>query len=151
MENRDRNMNVNEIITVGYQMKKLCEKKSNHIMEEYDLRNVELDILSYLSRAHDRNTAKDITNARSLSKAHISKSVEHLKAKGYVIVNEDCKDHRMLHIELTESAKEVIEKYQLVKEECRRIFWSNISEAEKQIVEGVIRSASANLAQEMME
>ena len=43
---------------------------------------------------------------KNLSKAHISKSVDNLRAKGFVVLTEDENDRRKRHIELTEKAVE---------------------------------------------
>ena len=92
-----------DILNLGQQLKKLLEKKSMPIMQKYDLRKVELDILSFFSiQEREGDTAKDIMLTKRISKAHVSKSVDNLKRRGYISLEEDKKDHRRIHISLTE-------------------------------------------------
>ena len=49
-----------EVLTLGTELKKLLEKKSEPLMKKYDLRKIELDILAYLSTNACGDTAKEI-------------------------------------------------------------------------------------------
>ena len=103
-------METNELVTLGIQMKKLMEKKCASMMEKCDLRPVELDILVFLYQSEQADTAKDIMHSRHISKAHISKSIENLRIRGYVQVNEDVKDHRIMMQNVTQEEIEVLQR-----------------------------------------
>ena len=76
-----------EILTLGQLLKKLLEKRSLPIMEQYGLRKVELDILSFFAiQERQGDTAKDIMLTKHISKSHISKSVDNLKKRGYIVL-----------------------------------------------------------------
>ena len=77
------------INTCGMKMRKLLDKKSEVIAQKYGVRNVELEILLFLYHSPCGDTAKDIVEEKNLSKAHISKSVDNLRAKGFVVLTED--------------------------------------------------------------
>ena len=94
------------INTCGMKMRKLLDKKSEVFAQKYGVRNVELEILLFLYHSPCGDTAKDIVEEKNLSKAHISKSVDNLRAKGFVVLTEDENDRRKRHIELTEKAVE---------------------------------------------
>lgn len=135
-----------EILTLGQQLKKLLEKKSLPIMEKYDLRKVELDILSFFA-IHERrgDTAKDISLTKHISKAHISKSLDNLKQRGYIYLEEDTKDHRRIHISLTEEGTRVLEEFMKIRHECKEILFQNVTQEEKGILVQVLDKMQRNV------
>ena len=84
-----------------------------------------------------------------MSKAHISKSVDNLRAKGFVILTEDKNDRRKRHIELTAKAVEAAKDMLEVHNECRQIVMSYVTDDEKvvmnQVMEKMIRSLDEEL------
>ena len=144
-------METNDIVMSGIQLKKLMAKKVEPIIQECDLRPVELDILAFLHSEKNIDTAKGIIQKKHLSKAHISKSIDNLRAKGFIQLNEDMDDHRVLHISLTEKSEEVIGKVIRAYEECKEIMERNISPDELEIVKNVIRKINQNINRELGE
>ena len=110
-------METNDLVMSGAQLKKLMAKKVEPIIQECDLRPVELDILVFLHSEKTIDTAKGIIQKKHLSKAHISKSIDNLRSKGFIRISEDDSDHRVLHISLTERSEEVIGQVVHVYEE----------------------------------
>ena len=137
------------INTCGMKMRKLLDKKSEVLAQKYGVRNVELEILLFLYHSPCGDTAKDIVEEKNLSKAHISKSVDNLLAKGFVILTEDKNDRRKRHIELTEKAVEAAKDMLEVHNECRRIVMRYVTDDEKavmnQVMEKMIRSLDEEL------
>lgn len=144
-------METNEVVMSGVQLKKLITKKVDPIIQECGLRPVELDILVFLHREKNVDTAKGIIQKKHLSKAHISKSVDNLHSKGYIQLNEDENDHRILHISLTARSEEIVGKVINVYTECRDIMQRGISAEELEIVKNVIRKMNQNINQELGE
>ena len=138
-------METNDIVMSGVQLKKLISKKAEPVMEEYDLRSVELDILVFLHNEKNVDTAKGIIERKHLSKAHISKSIDNLRTGGFIQITEDEEDHRVLHIRLTDKSNEVIRKMSGVYAECRYIMMNGISEEELNIVKTVLRHMNENV------
>ena len=133
----------------GMKMRKLLDKKSEVLTQKYGVRNVELEILLFLYHSPCGDTAKDIVEEKNLSKAHISKSVDNLRAKGFVILTEDKNDRRKRHIELTEKAVEAAKDMLEVHNECRQIVMRYVTDDEKavmnQVMEKMIRSLDEEL------
>lgn len=144
-------METNEVVMSGIQLKKLIEKKVEPIMQEYGLRPVELDILVFLHREKGIDTAKGIIQKKHLSKAHISKSIDNLRSKGYIDLSEDENDHRMIHIKLTDMSKEVVNKVIAVYVECKDIMQRGISPEELEVVKRVISKMNQNINRELGE
>ena len=61
----------------------------------------------YYSFSHF-DTAKDIATSKFFSKAHISKAIEVLLSKNYIIRKSYQHDRRRVHLELTEKAEPVL-------------------------------------------
>ena len=91
-----------DIISLSHEIKRIMEYAYGERMEDFGLRKVEVDILYFIAHAGNKDTARDIIDAQHISKAHISKSVDNLRQKGYILLEEDCSDHRKAHIHITE-------------------------------------------------
>lgn len=144
-------METNEFVMSGIQLKKLIERKVEPIMQEYDLRPVELDILVFLRKEKSVDTAKGIIERKHLSKAHISKSIENLRFRGFIQITEDEKDHRISHISLNEQSNQVISKVNEIYAECREIMQRGISFEEMEVFKRVVLKMNENINNELGE
>ena len=63
-------METNDVVMSGIQLKKLIARKVEPIMQECDLRPVELDVLVFLHGEKSIDTATGIIQKKHLSKAH---------------------------------------------------------------------------------
>lgn len=139
-----------EILTLGQLLKKLLEKRSLPIMEQYGLRKVELDILSFFAiQERQGDTAKDIMLTKHISKAHISKSIDNLKKRGYIVLEEDVLDHRKIHISLTTEGTKVLEQFMKVRNTCKEILFQNITQTEKEVLVQVLEKMQKNVAENL--
>lgn len=138
-------METNDVVMSGVQLKKLVSRKVDPIIQEYELRPVELDILFFLWKEKHVDTAKGIIKRKHLSKAHISKSIENLRLGEFIKITEDEKDHRILHISLTEKSDEVIRKVTKVYAECREIMQRGIDSAEIEVTKRVVLKMIENI------
>lgn len=140
-----------EVSDVGYQIKRLIEKKTEPVMEKYGLRTIEVDILTMLYKGKNIDTATKITDKKHISKAHVSKSIDNLKKLGYIELKEDQGDKRISHIVLTEKASQVIEEELGVYKECRELLFSGVTEYEKDTLKYVLRKMVENLTTELLQ
>ncbi len=144
-------METNDVVMFGIQLKKLVARKVEPIMQEYNLRPVELDILVLLQKEKNVDTAKSIIERKHLSKAHISKSIENLRMGAFIQITEDDIDHRILRIRLTEKSNEVISKVNEIYAECREVMQKGISSVELEVVKKVILKMNENINYELGE
>lgn len=135
----------------GMKMRKLLDKKSEVLTQKYGVRNVELEILLFLYHSPCGDTAKDIVEEKNLSKAHISKSVDNLRAKGFVVLTEDENDRRKRHIELTQKAVEAAKEMLEVHNECKEVIMRYVTEEEKQVMNRVMEKMLASLDEELQK
>lgn len=136
------------INTCGMNMRKLLEKKSEVLVQKYGVRNVELEILLFLYHSSCGDTAKDIVEQKNLSKAHISKSVDNLRAKGFVVLIEDDNDRRKRHIELTQKAEEAAKE---MLEVHNGIIMRYVTEEEKTVMDRVMQKMLRSLDEELQK
>lgn len=135
-----------ELLLLGQQLNRLIEEKSRPIMTRYGLRKVELEILLFLHLGRHGDTARDIMDSRHISKAHISKSVENLHRRGFLLPEEDPEDHRKVHLRLTGRAAEAAGEFLDVHIQCRNILLSDISREEIGAVDSAVRKMRRNIA-----
>ncbi|MDD6194556.1 MAG: winged helix DNA-binding protein [Lachnospiraceae bacterium] len=144
-------MVTSDVVMSGAQLKKLISRKVEPLMQEYDLRPVELDILVFLQKEKSVDTAKGIIEKKHLSKAHISKSIENLRAGGFIQIAEDENDRRILHINLTDKSNEVIRKVNEIYTQCKEIMERGISKEDLEILRKVIAQVNENINRELEE
>ena len=139
------------INTCGMKMRKLLDKKSEVLAQKYGVRNVELEILLFLYHSPCGDTAKDIVEKKNLSKAHISKSVDNLRAKGFVVLTEDENDRRKRHIELTQKAEEAAKEMLGIHNECKHVIMRYVTEEEKEVMNRVMEKMLTSLDEELQK
>ena len=139
-----------DILTAFYKYKKIYEKRCQVIMKQYDLRLADLEILYYVSQAGPRNMAKDIVDM-GMSKANVSKSVEHIRGKGYVALYEDKEDRRCVHIEVTEAAAPILKEVRQIREEMGKSLSEGIPREDIDIMKQVMQQMQLNLSRELTE
>ena len=147
-------MDAYDLITSGAQIRKLITKYVEPIMQEYDLRPVELDILEFITR-ENLTTSKEIMLRRHISKSHISKShisksLDHLLEKGFINMTEDENDHRIMRITLTQDSYKVISRVNDVYEQCKDVLLRGISDEEMHIFRKVIHKMNNNVDEELL-
>ena len=139
-----------DTLAVIHKYKRLYERRCQGLMKKYDLRIADIDILLYVSRAGEKNLAKDIAD-EGMSKANISKSVEHLHSKGYVELYEDKSDRRCVHIKPTEIAIPIIQEAEDIRKEMGSALSVGISTEDKQATFRVMQQLCRNMSQELEE
>ena len=82
---------------------------------------------------------------KNLSKAHISKSVDNLRAKGFVVLTEDENDRRKRHIELTEKAVEAAKNMLEVHNECKEVVMRYVTDEEKELMNQIMQKMLRSL------
>lgn len=139
-----------DILIFAQKCRRVYEKKCIGIMKKYDLRFSDLDILYHISIAGDRNLAKNLVS-KGMSKANVSMSVENLKRKSLINLEEDEEDRRCLRINLTEDADPILEEVRAVKEEINNIIFQGINEEERATLGRVRARMEKNIQKEFLE
>lgn len=138
-----------EVMVMGQQMKKLLEHECEELMRSSDLRKVELDILYFVSHAGERDTARDITMERHISKAHISKSVDNLKQRGYIRLVEDKEDHRCMHIQITSLGEPIIQEFENIRIGMLEKLFTGVTQKERECLLCIMNKVLKNIDAEL--
>lgn len=142
--------NLFDTLTVIYKYKKLYERNCQGLMKRYDLRIADIDVLYHVAHSGNRNLAKDIVDD-GMSKANVSKSVEHLHRKGLVELVADKEDRRCVHIEPTEEAQEIIIEVENIRRTMGVNLSAGISEEDRVAVTRVMHQLYDNMTHELEE
>jgi len=137
-----------ETLISGQQFKKIYEKKSNRITEEYGLNKIEIEILAFLGSTH-YDQAKDIAQLRFFSKAHVSKAIDNLIRSGYLLGTFDEDDRRRVHLELTEESQPVLAEIRKLQNNLTQTLFSGVTEEEKQTMLSVAKKIVHNINNEL--
>jgi len=84
---------------------------SRRCTAEFGLQPVQLEVLHYLSICNQfSNTAKALTEYLGQTKGTVSQTLKILENKGYLSKISDLKDGRIIHLQVTDSAHQVLQK-----------------------------------------
>lgn len=139
-----------DTLMVIHKYKKLYEKRCQGLMKKYDLRIADIDVLYYVSHAGTKNLSRDIVD-EGMSKANVSKSVEHLHRKGYVTLAEDREDRRCIHIALTDMAEPIVMEIDSIRREMGTTLAVGISQEDKEATFRVMEQLCINMSHELAE
>lgn len=77
----------------------------------YGLQPVQIEALSYLNKCNRySNTPQAVTDYLGLTKGTVSQTLKILESNGFIAKNADLKDKRVIHLQLTKSGKNIVEK-----------------------------------------
>ena len=103
---------------------RLYEEMFSKVLKEYDLTQMEMDILLFLANNPEYDTASQIVSIRRLTKSHVSVSVEQLVQKGFLMRTYENGNSKVIHLRIEEEAQKVIASGR----QCQKSFADLISE-----------------------
>lgn len=87
----------------------LYHKMQVPVLEEYQLTQIELDVLLFLSHHPQQDTAKDIVEIRRLTKSHVSAAVEGLVQRQYLQRVRLPENKKLIHLVLLPDAMPAVQ------------------------------------------
>lgn len=90
-------------------IKHLYDRHMENVVETYDIKRIELDILLFLANNPGYDTASDIIHRRGLAKSHVSTSIKHLIEKELIYTDKKESDKKKIHLHLCPCANQIIE------------------------------------------
>ena len=108
-----------EILHNAFVLKKAYDSIWDDISEKFALTRAEIDVIAFLANNPKLDTASSVVEYRMIAKSHVSKAVEHLISRGFVVGNKDSKDRRQVHLVLTDKAKEAVHEIDHRSADCR--------------------------------
>ncbi len=126
-------------------VKKFYKKFIDKEMKKFDLSQNEIEIITYLNRNPEKNTAKDIVEYLGISKGMISRNIDILLSKGIIEPKKDNVDKRIIRLYITKESEELINE---IEESIFNFLGSlleNIEEEKFEIFKEVLNSLTNNL------
>lgn len=123
-----------QLLQLSRQYGRFYHRQFIPLLEETGLSMREVHVLLFLANNPEYDTARDVSEFRSLSKSQVSQAVDFLVAEGFLLRTPDLTDRRVIHLSLTEDALPLTKQAQALQAECGRQLLSGISaEQEKQL------------------
>lgn len=116
-----------------------------NLLKEYDITQIEVDILAFLANNPQYNHAQDIVDLRGISKAHVSLAIEKLVKKGWLTRKPDQSNRRCNILILTDRSHDIVLKIQNIQKQYNQITFQGLSENDIRIFQDIINQMFENL------
>lgn len=126
-------------------IRKIYEKMWMKTRKAYGLTQNEIDVLLFLKKHPNIDTAADIASCCSLSRSLVCKSVEALLRIEYLVVLTDKQDRRYLHLKLTDQAIQVLRELETRHTQFWEALMRDISQEEILLFKQVLCKMRRNL------
>ena len=135
-----------EALLRGGQFKQIKENYIKNLREKYGLKRSEIEVLYYLSRCGERNTAKDITLSLYMNKGHISQTTDSLSKKKLISASKDANDYRVIHYMITEDANCVAKEIDTAIDRLYKALFEGISAEDKEALKRIASQMAYNIS-----
>lgn len=133
-------------------LKKLYEACCEPTFQKYDLTRMELDVLMILSEERGIQTAGELVAQMGFTKSHVSKAVDKLVRRGWLLAWPDTADRRRIQLKVTEKALDVVREGRDAQRKLAEHLYKGMSEQEQQQFDRylmrAVRAAQQALEQE---
>ena len=126
-------------------IRKIYERMWMKTRKTYGLTQNEIDMLLFLKKHPNIDTAADIASCCSLSRSLVCKSVEALLKIHYLVVQTDKQDRRYLHLKLTDQAIQVLKELETRHARFWEVLMTDVSQEEILIFKKVLGKMRGNL------
>ena len=134
------------ILHNSFVVKKAYDILWDDIMEQFRMTRAEIDVLAFLSNNPEKNTAHDIVEYRMIAKSHVSKAVENLLERGFLIREKDKFDRRCMKLIITDTADHVISEIHVRQQEFTKKLTEGFTEDELLFFSKIISRFADNAA-----
>lgn len=114
----------------------------------FGLNRVEVSILLFLANNPGFDTARDVAETRRISKSNVSKAVDSLMARGFLTVQADSKDRRLLRLSLTPAAQAPVQAAQAAQARFFETLHQGIAPEDLGALERTVAQIVQNLQKE---
>lgn len=114
-------------------------------LEDYNLTPNEIEIIYFLAKQKDLNTAKDIFEYLGISKSLVCRSADALVKKGFIITEKDRQDRRVVHMILQPTANDLVRKLRKSTRDFFQKAFEGIDENEKMMLNMILEKIENNI------
>ena len=119
------------LLQFSQQFGKFYVREFTPLLKETGLSMREIHVLLFLANNPQFDTARDITEFRSISKSQVSQAVDYLAAEGILSRTPDPFDRRVVHLSITEYGQTYAERCQEIQIACGHRLLSGLSAEDK--------------------
>lgn len=140
-----------QFIEMRQLMNHLYQKLFHELLQSYHVTQMEIDIILFLANNKQYDTAADLVKKRHLTKSHVSKSIDALVNKGYIIRWQSEDNHKVIHLSLSDTAIPLIEEGRKAQKEFVSIINQGICEEDVRHCSAVIETLMKNALQALKQ
>lgn len=131
--------------TINAKIQKIYEQFCAPVCKKYDINQTAFDILLFLGIHPDRNTARDICDARMMKSSLLSVTIEKLIQAGYLKRERDALDRRVQHLLPSESSAAIIADCIQTEKRFEAAIFKDLSEQESEAFANILQKISQTL------
>lgn len=120
------------------------ETLTRSLCDQYDLTQLEYDILMFLYNNPQYNTAADIVKVRKSTKSHVSTSLKFLEEKGLIAKKQSEDNKKHIEIILLDSVQEIVQAGLNVQKEFVKNMFRGFTEEEMVMCKSVFNRICNN-------
>jgi len=135
-----------DVLLRGRKFKKMIEQIYRNLRVQYDLKQVEVEVLLYLGLMPDISST-ELASELALQKGHVSVAMFALCEKGYLRSEQSRKDRRMVHFHITEKGEKVRREIEQIKHKVNEQILKDFTEEEVATLESLTRKLLNNVEQ----
>ena len=138
-----------EVLMSFRMIAKLYELCLEDVREKYNLSKIEIKIINFLHNNPDKDSIREISEMRMLSKGNVSRGVDSLIQRGFVERTPDENDRRGAHLRLKPEASPIIEEIQQAGTVFLKKAFSDFSDEEFQLYRSLNKRMMQTIAKHL--
>ena len=139
----------NQFLLISKYFKKMYEKLCQPILEEFDINQLEMDVLAFIANNPQHNRAIDIVEERLITKSNVSKAVDGLIKKGYMYQEVDQDDKRISKLYVKQDAMVIVDKIRATQTHFKKLLINGFDDQELKIFEKSLTKILDNILKEL--
>ncbi len=136
---------ITEIVVAVQKSDRILNRMMTETARNLGVTKPEMDVLLFLYNNPQYDKAADVSELRFLAKSYVSKAVDLLQKRGYLQVQNDEKDRRVMRLKLTPAADPLIAAGNETRERFLKILFEGVSQEELQTMQKVHQKMMENL------
>lgn len=127
------------------------QKQFTTLLEQYDMTQMEMDILLFFANHPQYDTAADLIKIRALSKSHVSSAIEQLVKKGYLRREYQGGNRKVIHLKLLPPAQSLVDAGICAQARFSECLMQGIPKEKLQISADVMQAVLRNAQNALIE
>lgn len=136
---------ITEVLVAVQKSDRVLNRMMTETARNQGVTKPEMDVLLFLYNNPQYDKAADVSELRFLAKSYVSKAVDLLQKRGYLQVQNDEKDRRVMRLKLTPAADSLIAAGNETRERFLKILFEGVSQEELQTMQKIHQKMMENL------